>query len=64
MTNFFRIILPLIISSSFSQSIQYFSGDEAMKHLVAQCDLGPRYPGSEGHFKAQKLFIDYFSSLG
>ena len=35
-----------------------FSGERAFHYLVAQCDFGPRYPGSPGH----KLAEGYLSS--
>jgi hypothetical protein len=45
------------------QGIPYFNGQNAMKYLVAQCDLGPRYPGSEGHSLAREMFISHFNQF-
>lgn len=38
-----------------------FDGRRAWGHLVAQTDMGPRYPGSPGHARAREWLI---SSLG
>ncbi|OQX70659.1 MAG: hypothetical protein B6D62_03945 [Candidatus Cloacimonas sp. 4484_275] len=44
-----KIILFFILLSLFacSKSVPKFNGEEAFSFLQKQCDLGPRYPGSE-----------------
>lgn len=41
-----------------------FDGDRAMDLLVAQCDLGPRTPGSEGHARLRAMVAAHAESLG
>ena len=53
------IILSVIVSTLFGQSVPFFDGNNAMQYLMAQCDLGPRFPGSEGHAKAREMYIAY-----
>ena len=43
--------------------IPEFNGDKAFSHLVAQCNLGPRNPGSDGHKKALDYFLEVLSPL-
>jgi glutaminyl-peptide cyclotransferase len=38
-----------------------FDGEEAFATLLRQCQFGPRNPGSEGHRKAKKYFLDKLS---
>jgi glutaminyl-peptide cyclotransferase len=53
------IFLPLFNCSGISERKgTEFSGRRAFDHLIAQCDFGPRYPGSPGH----KLAEGYLSS--
>ena len=35
-----------------------FSGGRAMELLIAQCDLGPRIPGSTGNLKLREMILD------
>lgn len=35
-----------------------FDTDRAWKHLIKQCDFGPRNPGSEAHIKARDWFVE------
>ena len=59
-----NILILLFVSTGGCQTkIPTFSGERAFNHLVAQCDLGPRNPGSEGHKKALEYFLDVFSPL-
>ena len=39
-----------------------FLGDRAFDYLQKQCQLGPRYPGSEGHEKAKNYLLDILKS--
>jgi hypothetical protein len=41
-----------------------FSGDRAMELLVAQCDLGPRTPGSEGNRRLREMITAEAHRLG
>jgi len=41
-----------------------FSGDRAMEFLTAQCDLGPRTPGSEGNIKLREMIVDLARKQG
>jgi hypothetical protein len=41
-----------------------FSGDRAMHWLIAQCDLGPRPPGSEALEKLRQLIEAHAAELG
>lgn len=34
-----------------------FNGENAFKYLLAQCDFGPRYPGSEAHERTKEYLI-------
>ena len=39
----------------------YFNGNNAMNYLIQQCEIGPRYPGSQGHLDAINFYHDYFN---
>lgn len=54
-----KIILLIFLGITFCQNFPYFDGNNAFKHLVKQCDLGPRFPGSEGH----KAFIEMLDTF-
>lgn len=45
----FLIAAVALVSSSCSSQVPEFSGERAMAYLQAQCDFGPRNPGSKGH---------------
>ncbi|GIS57180.1 MAG: hypothetical protein CM1200mP1_11180 [Candidatus Neomarinimicrobiota bacterium] len=36
-----------------------FSGNNAFEYLKAQCEFGPRNPGSEGHRKVLDYYIKH-----
>ena len=38
-----------------------FDGQRAFSDLLNQCQIGPRYPGSDGHRKAKEYFLDKLS---
>ena len=40
-----------------------FSGNNAFEYLKAQCEFGPRNPGSEGHRKVLEYYIKTFTPL-
>ena len=52
-------IIFLLSTVIFSQSIPYFNSEKAYTYIVEQCEIGPRYPGSEG----QKKFKNYLSNF-
>ena len=41
-----------------------FSGDRAMELVRAQCDLGPRFPGSEGHLQLRAMITELAQAQG
>lgn len=41
-----------------------FSGDRAMELLKMQCDLGPRFPGSEGHLQLREMIAELAGDQG
>ncbi|MBL7010410.1 MAG: M28 family peptidase [Candidatus Marinimicrobia bacterium] len=64
MKNRIQFIFFLLASITSCQSnTPVFSGDGAFAHLIAQCDFGPRNPGSVGHQKALDYFIQNFTPL-
>lgn len=40
-----------------NKGVKEFSGDRAMELIVAQCDLGPRTPGSEGNRQLREMIV-------
>lgn len=54
-----RIILSLL-SLSFILSFNSFDGDAAFNYMKEQCDLGPRFPGSEAHNILTAKLYDHF----
>ena len=55
------VLIFFIINNLFAQSVIYFDGNSAMEYLIKQCNLGPRYPGSQGHINAIKFYRDHFN---
>jgi glutaminyl-peptide cyclotransferase len=47
-----------LFCSCASNSPPKFDGTEAFQYLTAQCQLGPRNPGSEGHQRAKEYLFD------
>jgi glutaminyl-peptide cyclotransferase len=47
-----------------SQEGTPFDGERAYRYLTALCELGPRFSGSPGMGKQQKLLEEHFSGLG
>ncbi|MDP7331384.1 MAG: M28 family peptidase [Candidatus Marinimicrobia bacterium] len=59
-----HLIIFLFASAGGCQTkIPNFNGDAAFAHLVAQCDFGPRNPGSVGHQKALEYYLKILSPL-
>jgi len=64
MKKYIHLIIFLFASAGGCQSkIPNFNGDAAFAHLVAQCDFGPRNPGSVGHQKALEYYLNILSPL-
>jgi len=60
-----KVILILIFPALLlSQAGDIFSGSRAWYHLEKQIELGPRYPGSPGHKKIQKMLMENGQALG
>jgi glutaminyl-peptide cyclotransferase len=51
------LLVVVLVSGGCQAPSPQFDGEQAMDYLLAQCDLGPRNPGSEGHRRA----IDYLT---
>jgi Iap family predicted aminopeptidase len=60
-TNLF--ILLYVAIAGCQNKVPSFSGEAAFTHLVNQCDLGPRNPGSIGHKNALKYFMEVLVPL-
>jgi len=43
-----KALIILFCSITFSQSIPYFDSEKAYEYIIEQCEIGPRYPGSQG----------------
>jgi glutaminyl-peptide cyclotransferase len=54
-------LFALLLCNCTSSSLPRFDGQRAFTHLLEQCQFGPRNPGSEGHQKAKKYFLDKLS---
>ena len=64
MKHHIHLMIFLLASSIGCQTrIPVFNGDAAFTHLVAQCDFGPRNPGSVGHQKALDYFLNVLTTL-
>ena len=50
-----KILLISVLGLLIAQDIPFFDGNMAYKFLKEQCDIGPRFPGSEGHFKTKNI---------
>ncbi|MFW9890282.1 MAG: M28 family peptidase [Candidatus Thorarchaeota archaeon] len=58
------LIIPLSIRSQQVTYIPEFDGTNAMAHLVAQCDFGPRPPGSDNLSRCREYIVDTLESHG
>ena len=64
MKHHIHLMILLLASSIGCQTrIPVFNGNAAFTHLVAQCDFGPRNPGSVGHQKALDYFLNVLATL-
>ena len=56
-----RIATFFVFSLAFlscENSVPQFDSQSAFKHLIEQCDFGPRNPGSEGHENTKNYILD------
>lgn len=51
------LILLLLVLPSCGTKVPQFNGERAYQYLLAQCEFGPRNPGSEGHKRAKNYLI-------
>ena len=56
-----KLLFILIISVLMSNQI-YFDSNKAYNFVLEQCSFGPRYPGSDGHFKCKNYLTEKVSS--
>ena len=54
-----KIILAGIIGFLIAQDAPFFNGELAYRFLKEQCDIGPRFPGSEGHSITKEYYKNY-----
>ena len=47
-----------------SNTIPEFNGEKAFEYLEAQCEFGPRNPGSEGHSQCKDYFVNFLRTHG
>ena len=57
------LFIFIMITNIYSQTVLYFDGDNAMDYLKQQCEIGPRYPGSEGHKAAIEFYKNHFDKF-
>ena len=50
------MIYVILINALFCFSVE-FDSNSAFKYIEKQCEIGPRYPGSDGH----KKLINYLN---
>jgi glutaminyl-peptide cyclotransferase len=50
--------------SHLPPSPSVFDSSRSYRYLQEQCALGPRHPGSEGHYRSLKYLGDHFRKLG
>jgi acetylornithine deacetylase/succinyl-diaminopimelate desuccinylase-like protein len=53
-----RTIAPPAVSPAFPSGKGEFDADRAWTLLEAQCALGPRFPGSEGHRRCREWLVE------
>lgn len=58
------ICLWALLLFGCSSAIPEFIGEKAFQYLEAQCDFGPRNPGSEGHAQCKDYIIDFLGTHG
>ncbi|MBN1755368.1 M28 family peptidase [bacterium] len=56
----FLMALFLVLSCNSGKYKVNFDGDSAYQYLEAQCDFGPRPPGSEAHEQCLNYLVEHF----
>ena len=56
------LICSIVILNSCGAKHPEFDGGKAFDFLLAQCDLGPRFPGSDGHKKCKNYIIELLNT--
>lgn len=64
MNKFYLILLIVPFLFSCSDSTPLFDSESSFKILEAQCELGPRYPGSDGIQLCREYIINNLEVLG
>ena len=57
------ISVTAIFSFGCSAAVPEFDGQRAMNHLIAQCDFGPRPPGSAAHDSCRVFLVECLRAL-
>ncbi len=52
-----------IVHLSCDTGLPVFDGQRSYKHLVDQCEFGPRHPGSKGHLATKKYITEIVKDL-
>ena len=52
-----------VVHLSCETGLPVFDGHRSYKHLVDQCELGPRNPGSMGHLATKKYITEIVKDL-
>jgi hypothetical protein len=64
LTGILCLLLAAPAPGGVSEGTPDFSGDRAMELLTAQCDLGPRTPGSMGNRQLREMIVDLAQKHG
>ncbi len=59
-----RTLIFLALLALHTAAAGAFPGDRAYAHLVAQCEMGPRNPGSEGHRRCAAYIRETLETAG
>ena len=54
----------ILLLFACSNTIPEFNGDKAFEYLEAQCEFGPRNPGSEGHAQCKDYIVNFLKTHG
>ena len=57
-----KTIIILFCAVAFSQSVPYFDSEKAYQYIVEQCEIGPRYPGSQGQEKFRAYLTKFLNN--
>jgi hypothetical protein len=59
----YKILILILSSIILSQNIPKFDGNRSMEILIAQCDLGPRFPESKGHLLMKDYLVNFLQPI-